>query len=211
MRDITDFSAKDSKAYKESVSLYEEAFGAANSDLLNFDEARRCQEEIPTTFRHKTHNRADFLDEAAVARRKISEKTNAVEELLEANQDLLKEELSYGATPEELEAEVRGDFGRQILEICKEHNITRSAIWDALDILKAILGDEPEVEQALESWGGNSTAEEEEDVDTEETDDESEDMEESVENFPKTISEMTIALRKKIAEKKIREKAGLRK
>lgn len=215
MRDITDFSAKDSKAYKDSVSLYEEAFGAADKDLLSFDEARRSRESIPTTFTKKTHNSVNFLNEDAIAKRKMSEKTNAVAELLEANKDKLKEELKLGATPEELEEEVRGDFGREILEICQAHGITRSAIWDAFDILKALIGEEPDVDEEVEKWGGSSDdsdtveADAEDDYEEDDSSEDDEEMEESVERFPQTIEEMTKVLRHKIAEKRIREKAGL--
>lgn len=211
MRDITDFSAKDSKAYKESISLFDEAFSAADKDLLSFDEARRAKDDIPMTFTKKTHNSVHFLDEAKIAKRKMSEKTNAVAELLEANKNKLKEELKLGATPEELEEEVRGEFGREILEICQAHGITRSAIWDAFDILKALIGEEPDVDEEIEKWGGSSSSDsgddfsEDDDSAEEETDD---DLEES---FPQTIEEMTKVLRKKIAEKRIREKAGLNK
>lgn len=212
MRDITDFSAKDSKAYKESVSLYEEAFGAADSDLLSFDEARRDSSEIPTTFTRKTHNSIYFLDEDKISHRKMNEKTNAVAELLEANKSQLQETLMYGADPEELEKEVRGDLGREILEVLKEHNVTGKAIWDAIDILRAILGDDPSVNDAIESWGGSSENTDSEDTSSDEEDNSSgeDTVEESVENFPKTIEEMSKILKHKIAEKKLRERAGLR-
>jgi len=201
MRDITDFSAKDSKAFSESRNLFENAAIQASDDILAFDEARQMNSAIPTSWSRKTHNSKDFLNEEAIARKKMNVHTNAVKELLESHKDELQENLKYGATPEELEAEVRGDFGREVLEVCQNHNITGTAIWDAIDILKAILGDEPNVDEAISSWGGSD------DSDSDSSSEDDSTVEESTKkDFPKSLEEMTKILRHKIAEKKLRRR-----
>ena len=224
MRDITDFSAKDSKSFNKSTALYADALEAADKSLLGFKESTSSG-KVTTFIRKKTHNSKQFLNEDYNNARKMNMNTNAVAEFVKANKSKLKENLMFGATEEDLEKEVTGSLGRDILAVFEAHNVTGKAVWEVIDILKNFVGKEPDIEELLTNWESNEGDEDtdadegseedfdeesEEDFDegsdeTEETEDE--EMEESVEEFPKTLEEMTKALRRKIAEKRIRDRA----
>lgn len=226
MRDITDFSAKDSKGFNKSTALYADALEAADRSLLGFKESTSGG-KVTTFIRKKTHNSKQFLNEDYNNARKMNMNTNAVAEFVKANKSKLKENLMFGATEEDLEKEVTGSLGRDILAVFEAHNVTGKAVWDVIDILKNFVGKEPDIEELLTNWESNegdedtdvdegseedfSDEESEEDFDegsdeTEETEDD-EEMDESVEEFPKTLEEMTKTLRRKIAEKRIRDRA----
>lgn len=226
MRDITDFSAKDSKGFNKSTALYADALEAADRSLLGFKESTSGG-KVTTFIRKKTHNSKQFLNEDYNNARKMNMNTNAVAEFVKANKSKLKENLMFGATEEDLEKEVTGSLGRDILAVFEAHNVTGKAVWDVIDILKNFVGKEPDIEELLTNWESNegdedtdvdegseedfSDEESEEDFDegsdeTEETE-EDEEMDESVEEFPKTLEEMTKTLRRKIAEKRIRDRA----
>lgn len=206
MRDITDFSAKKSGSIIKNRSLFEDALKEADADILDFAHARRTSPEIPTNFNKKTGNRKDFLFEK---KNVYSTKTNAVQELLENHR--VEEALMYGATEEDLEQEVAGTFGVEILEVCKNHNITGTAIFDAFEILKTMLGEDPDVNAAIASWGSEPGEQEVVEDDSEDEGEEDEEIEESLqeakrrENY-KFVKEMTRNLKRKIAEEKIRNK-----
>ena len=224
MRDITDFSAKDSKGFNKSTALYADALEAADRSLLGFKESTSGG-KVTTFIRKKTHNSKQFLNEDYNNARKMNMNTNAVAEFVKANKSKLKENLMFGATEEDLEKEVTGSLGRDILAVFEAHNVTGKAVWDVIDILKNFVGKEPDIEELLTNWESNegdedtdadseedfSDEESEEDFDegsdeTKETEDDGE-MDESVEEFPKTLEEMTKTLRRKIAEKRIRDRA----
>lgn len=217
MRDITDFSAKDSKGFNKSTALYADALEAADRSLLGFKESTSGG-KVTTFIRKKTHNSKQFLNEDYNNARKMNMNTNAVAEFVKANKSKLKENLMFGATEEDLEKEVTGSLGRDILAVFEAHNVTGKAVWDVIDILKNFVGKEPDIEELLTNWESNEGDEDtdvdegsEEDFDegsdeTEETEDD-EEMDESVEEFPKTLEEMTKTLRRKIAEKRIRDRA----
>lgn len=224
MRDITDFSAKDSKGFNKSTALYADALEAADRSLLGFKESTSGG-KVTTFIRKKTHNSKQFLNEDYNNARKMNMNTNAVAEFVKANKSKLKENLMFGATEEDLEKEVTGSLGRDILAVFEAHNVTGKAVWEVIDILKNFVGKEPDIEELLTNWESNEGDEDsdveegseegsEEDFDegtdeTEETEEteEDEEMEESVEEFPKTLEEMTQTLRRKIAEKRIRDRA----
>jgi hypothetical protein len=178
--------------------LYEDALNEADQDIMNFNNARRPEASIPLSFKEKSHNKPGFLTSE---RKNFSTKTNALLEFVENNK--MNEALMYGATQEDLEKEVQGEFGKEILEVCKEHNITGSAIFDAFDIMKSIIGDDPDVNAAIASWGGDSSESEEEA--------EGEDEDEEIEESFKSLDEMTRAIRKRIAEKRLRERMNQKK
>lgn len=201
MRDITDFSARDSKQFNESVALYEKALGDTDRNLLNFREARRFSDEIPVHFGRKTRNSRHFLDEDRIASHKMNTKTNAIQEFVKEHQTALNETLRFGATKEDLENEVKGDFGREVLEVLQKHNITGKAIWEALDVLKDLIGDSPDIDAALGEWVSKTVEDEEVNED--------ESIDENKDNFPTNLEEMTKTLRKKIAERRITKRVNL--
>lgn len=213
--DITDFSAKDSKEYNESTSLYENALDEADNDLMSFKETRFCKGDIPTKLAKKTHNSPDFLDEEKIKQRKMNADTNATAELVGAN---INEALMFGATEEDLENElIDGGLGKDVLEVFKNHNITGKAIWDSLTKLKTYIGADPNIDEALNSVGSAEDSNEDESADTEEVADESsedetseetsdENVEESTEAFPTNLEEMVKSIRHKIAEKNLRNR-----
>lgn len=201
MKDITDFSAKKAGYIRANRSLYEDALNEADQDIMNFNNARRPEASIPLSFKEKSHNKPGFLTSE---RKNFSTKTNALLEFVENNK--MNEALMYGATQEDLEKEVQGEFGKEILEVCKEHNITGSAIFDAFDIMKSIIGDDPDVNAAIASWGGDSDESEGSEGDEEVSDDD-----EEIEESFKSLDEMTRAIRKRIAEKRLRERINQKK
>ena len=70
--------------------------------------------------------------------------------------------------------------------------------------MKSIIGDDPDVNAAIASWGGDSNEESEDEVE------EGDDDEEIEESF-KSLDEMTRAIRKRIAEKRLRERMNQKK
>ena len=218
MRDITDFSARDSKRFNRSAALYEDALKEADGCLRNFRDSM-YYEGVVTEIKKKTHNSKDFLNESKNKSRKMNMNTNAVEELIKAKGRNLKETLMLGSTKEDLEDELEnGTLGLDILQVFLNHNITGAMVWQALDVLKDMVGAEPDVEDLINNWSveGEETEEDvsddegdEEVEDTEEDTGEDEEMEESVQ-FPKSMNEMTRQLRRHIAEKRLRDRARRR-
>lgn len=190
---------------KESFALFESALNEADESLLSFKEARKPKGAIPTNIREKkSQNPANFLNEEEINKGKMTVKTNAVKEMLKERR--LAEQLRYGAGPEELEAEVIGEFGKSILKICQKHNITGKAIWEAFDILKTYIGDTPNVDEALTNWKKS------EDTDNEEELEEDQSYSSKLSKKQKKIKENYLArktlrsIRKQLAEKKLRSR-----
>lgn len=215
MRDITDFSARDSKRFNRSAALYEDALKEADGCLRNFRDSM-YYEGVVTEIKKKTHNSKDFLNESK--NRKMNMNTNAVEELIKAKGKNLKETLMLGSTKEDLEEELEnGTLGLDILQVFLNHNITGAMVWQALDVLKDMVGAEPDVEDLINNWQVEGEETEEDVSDEEEVDDTTdeeedtgdEEMEESVQ-FPKSMDEMTRQLRRHIAERRLRDRARRR-
>lgn len=216
MRDITDFSARDSKRFNRSAALYEDALKEADGCLRNFRDSM-YYEGVVTEIKKKTHNSKDFLNESK--NRKMNMNTNAVEELIKAKGKNLKETLMLGSTKEDLEEELEnGTLGLDILQVFLNHNITGAMVWQALDVLKDMVGAEPDVEDLINNWQVEGEEAEEDVSDEEEVDDtadeeeytgDDEEMEESVQ-FPKSMDEMTRQLRRHIAERRLRDRARRR-
>lgn len=216
MRDITDFSARDSKRFNRSAALYEDALKEADGCLRNFRDSM-YYEGVVTEIKKKTHNSKDFLNESK--NRKMNMNTNAVEELIKAKGKNLKETLMLGSTKEDLEEELEnGTLGLDILQVFLNHNITGAMVWQALDVLKDMVGAEPDVEDLINNWQVEGEETEEDVSDEEEVDDtadeeedtgDDEEMEESVQ-FPKSMDEMTRQLRRHIAERRLRDRARRR-
>lgn len=204
MKDITDFSAKDSKEYNTSMMLFAESGDTADRELTNFQETLYCQEDIPTRLNKKTHNSKHFLDEDYLIGKKMNADTSAIKELTE--------ELKYGSTEEDLDAEITdGGVATEIAEVLATHGITGKAVKDTFDKVEAFFGKDPDT---TELAGGESD-EMQDDFEDEEVPEEATENEEPVEDEePEPVEEslqekLDIAskmFKKTIAEKSLRSK-----
>lgn len=190
-KDITDFSAKDSKAFDESTRLFEEAGLESSKELRCFRDNVYNNSKFSTKINSKTYNNKHFLDEDYQASRKMNENTSAIQELTE--------ELMYGSTEEDLDMEItEGGVAEEVAEVFARHGITGDAVKDTFKKLETFYGKEPNTSELavgaedVESDDEDETAEEEpvaedeefeDDVDETETsnDDSEEEMEESLE------------------------------
>lgn len=233
--DITDFSPRKSGEVSKNKSLYESALAAADKEIYSFRESRKMKDLGSVSFK-KTSNPSDFLDPTAMAKRnakRFKENTNATAELAR-----IQETLMYGATEEDLENEVQGSFGRELCELLINHGITGEAVADALKCFEDIVGKEPNVQELLDNWQGGSdegdddgyldddgedySDEDYSDEDYSDEGDESSEEEETSEDEGGDESEgeevqesvkyesVIKALRKKIAENKIKNRAALK-
>lgn len=223
MRDITDFSAKASGYMTKNKALFDEALSEADQDILSFKEARMYKSGIPSTFAKKRTNDKNFL---LRERDHFSNKTNATKEFLESHKKLA-ETLKFGSTEEDLEEEVSGSLGLEILQVLQKHGVTGDAIEKVFKTLNTLIGKDPNVDELINGWGpaGDDESEEgseedyadEEDVSDEGSEEDFGDEEESDESVEEsrmrrynTLEEMTRDIRKRIAEKRILESARLR-
>lgn len=223
MRDITDFSSKASGYMTKNKALFDEALSEADQDILSFKEARMYKSGIPSTFAKKRTNDKNFL---LKGRDHFSNKTNATKEFLESHKKLA-ETLKFGSTEEDLEEEVSGSLGLEILQVLQKHGVTGDAIEKVFKTLNTLIGKDPNVDELINGWGpaGDDESEEESEEDYADEDDVSDegseedfgDEEESDESVEEsrmkrynTLEEMTRDIRKRIAEKRILESARLR-
>lgn len=180
---------------------FEEAFGeyidAASEDLLNSKDLEGIKDystELPS--------RKPLGENYLHVNKSFTANTNATKELAEKYNKInvrrkIHESLKFGATEEDLEKEVLGDFGKEILEVMQAHGITGSAVWESLDLLKNYLGKEPNVDESISNWKSNKNQEDNSEEDSAE--DNEDDLEES-------IGKKAKMLRKKILARKILEK-----
>lgn len=219
-KDITDFSAKDSKAFDESTRLFEEAGLESSKELRCFRDNVYNNSKFSTKINSKTYNNKHFLDEDYQASRKMNENTSAIQELTE--------ELMYGSTEEDLDMEITdGGVAEEVAEVLAKHGITGDAVKDTFKKLETFYGKEPSTAELasgaedVESDDEDETAEEEpvaedeefeDDVDETETsnEDSEEEMEESLEekynranNLLRKV-EATRNLKKRFSESKRR-------
>lgn len=221
MRDITDFSAKASGYMTKNKALFDDALTEADQDILSFKEARMYKSGIPPTFAGKKTNDKNFL---LKERDHFSNKTNATKEFLESHKKLA-ETLKFGSTEEDLEEEVSGSLGLEILQVLQKHGVTGDAIEKVFKTLNTLIGKDPNVDELINGWGpaedDESGDESEEDYEEDTSDEGSEedfgDDEESDESVEEsrmkrynTLEEMTRDIRKRIAERRILESARLR-
>lgn len=133
---ITDFSAKDSKAFNESTKLFEEAGLESSRELRCFADNIYNRSGIVTQINPKTHNSKNFLDEDYQASRKMNENTSAIQELTE--------NLMYGSTEEDLDMEITdGGVAEEVAEVFARHGITGDAVKDTFKKLETFYGKEP--------------------------------------------------------------------
>lgn len=221
MRDITDFSAKASGYMTKNKALFDDALTEADQDILSFKEARMYKSGIPSTFAGKKTNDKNFL---LKERDHFSNKTNATKEFLESHKKLA-ETLKFGSTEEDLEEEVSGSLGLEILQVLQKHGVTGDAIEKVFKTLNTLIGKDPNVDELINGWGpagdDESSDESEEDYEEDTSDEGSEEdfgddeesdepVEESRMRRYNTLEEMTRDIRKRIAERRILESARLR-
>lgn len=221
MRDITDFSAKASGYMTKNKALFDEALTEADQDILSFKEARMYKSGIPSTFAKKGTNDKNFL---LKERDHFSNKTNATKEFLGSHKKLA-ETLKFGSTEEDLEEEVSGSLGLEILQVLQKHGVTGDAIEKVFKTLNTLIGKDPNVDELINGWGpaeDDESYDESEEGSEEDTSDEGseedfgdeeesdEPVEESRMKGYNTLEEMTRDIRKRIAERRILESARLR-
>lgn len=204
--DITDFSSKDSKEYNTSMMLFAESGDVADKELSSFQETLYCQESIPTQLRRKSHNSKHFLDEDYLIGKKMNADTSAIKELTE--------ELKYGSTEEDLDAEITdGGVAAEIAGVLANHGITGKAVKDTFTKVENFFGKDPDTSELAGGSTEDVEADTEDDFDetseeeTEEPveDEEPEPVEESLEEKLALTSKM---LKRKVAEKALRKASG---
>lgn len=109
------------------------------------------------------------------------------------------------------------EFGKAILQICADQGVSKAALPAAFEMLIDLLGDKPDVDEVLNNWPSDSeegaeeaietTEEEAAEEESSESEEGAEPVEESVQDFPKSLTEMRRALRKRIAENKLKAKS----
>ena len=177
---------KNENTYQKSFDLFKEALEETDKTLLNDSTARRSAK------------RSAVKGSSRLSRQALHERNFSIRKPMLRSKKL-NEQLRYGADPEELEAEVLGSFGKSVLKICQKHNITGKAIWEALDILKMSIGEDPNVDLALQNW---AQSEDSNTVD--------EELEESSKGYSKkknleeSSQKVLQKLRRKLAEKRLR-------
>lgn len=175
---ITDFSAKDSKEYNDSINLFDDAGRATSDELDDFQDTLYYKEEVAPEIKQKTHNAANFLDEDYLSKKKMNANTSAIQELTE--------ELMFGSTEEDLDTEItEGGLAQDIANTLQAHGITGSAVDDTFKKVKTYFGKDPDIAQ----FADDTVFEGEEDsVDFEDTDD-AEDTEEVAETEVATVED----------------------
>lgn len=139
-RNVSDFSAKDSREYNRSMRLFEQASLEASNELETFQDALYNHSEIPTRLRQKSRNASNFLDEDYISKRKMNANTNAVRELTE--------KLMFGSTEEDLDLEITdGGVAKEIANVLVKHGITGKAAKQTLEKLVDFYGVNPDMEQ----------------------------------------------------------------
>lgn len=202
---ITDFSARDSKAFDESTRLFEEAGVESSKELRCFADNIYNRSGIVTKIKPKTRNAKNFLDEDFQAHRKMNENTSAIQELTEA--------LMYGSTEEDLEMEItEGGVADEVAEVFARHGITGNAVKDTFKKLETYYGKEPNMAN-MADFANNEEDEVEDDSDMgpseEDLTDEAEDEESLEEKYSKANDllrkvEATKNLKKRFSESKKR-------
>lgn len=157
-KDITDFSAKDSKAFDESTRLFEEAGLESSKELRCFRDNVYNNSKFSTKINSKTYNNKHFLDEDYQASRKMNENTSAIQELTE--------ELMYGSTEEDLDMEITdGGVAEEVAEVFAKHGITGDAVKATFKKLETFYGKEPNTAElatgAEDEEGADDTADDE--------------------------------------------------
>lgn len=172
-KDITDFSARDSKAFDESTRLFEEAGLESSSELRCFRDNVYNNSKFSTRINPKTHNSKNFLDEDYQASRKMNENTSAIQELTE--------ELMYGSTEEDLDMEITdGGVAEEVAEVFAKHGITGDAVKDTFKKLETFYGKEPNTAELSTGAEDEEFDEEDETTDEEEPAVEDEEFEDDV-------------------------------
>lgn len=161
---VSDFSAKDSKEYNDSVKLFEAAGNATSEVLEEFKDTLYYQEAIPTHLKAKTHNSSHFLDEDYLSKKKMNANTSALKELTE--------ELMFGSTEEDLDAEVvDGGVATEIAGVLAQHGITGKAVKDTFDKVQNFFGKDPDTSE-LAGGFEDATDDEDSEIEDEDTSDE---------------------------------------
>lgn len=175
---ITDFSAKDSKEYNDSINLFDDAGRATSDELDDFQDTLYYKEEVAPEIKQKTHNAVNFLDEDYLSKKKMNANTSAIQELTE--------ELMFGSTEEDLDSEITdGGLAQDIANTLQAHGITGSAVDDTFKKIKTYFGKDPDISQ----FADDTVFEDEEDsADFEDTDD-TEDTEEVAETEVATVED----------------------
>lgn len=176
---ITDFSAKDSKEYNDSINLFDDAGRATSDELDDFQDTLYYKEEVAPEIKQKTHNAVNFLDEDYLSKKKMNANTSAIQELTE--------ELMFGSTEEDLDNEITdGGLAQDIANTLQAHGITGSAVEDTFKKVKTYFGKDPDIAQ----FADDTVFEDEEDsADFEDTDDTEEATEEVAETEVATVED----------------------
>lgn len=214
---ITDFSAKDSKEYNDSINLFDDAGRATSDELDDFQDTLYYKEEVAPEIKQKTHNAVNFLDEDYLSKKKMNANTSAIQELTE--------ELMFGSTEEDLDSEITdGGLAQDIANTLQAHGITGSAVDDTFKKVKTYFGKDPDISQ----FADDTVFEDEEDsadfedtddtdateevaetevatVEDESSDDAIQDIDESTEvNLDEMFQEAEGLLKRKIVEKRLK-------
>lgn len=199
--DITDFSAKDSKEYNSSTNLFEDAGSETSSLLEGFKDTFYYKDPIPTKLNKKTHNSEHYLDEDFLSKKKMNANTSAIKELI-------KEQLMYGSTEEDLENELTdGGVAEEIAQVFANHGITGKAVKDSFKKLETYYGADFDVNEfsngaSDEDFEDESGAESEGAEETVDSDVES-DSDGSIEEKYNNINKM---FRRNLIEKRIKRR-----
>ena len=162
---VSDFSAKDSKEYNDSVKLFEAAGNATSEVLEEFKDTLYYQEAIPTHLKAKTHNSSHFLDEDYLSKKKMNANTSALKELTE--------ELMFGSTEEDLDAEIiDGGVAKEIADVLAQHGITGKAVKDTFDKIQNFFGEDPDTSELAGGFEDATDDDEDSEIEDEDTSDE---------------------------------------
>lgn len=201
--DITDFSAKDSKEYNSSTNLFEDAGRETSSLLEGFKDTFYYKDPIPTKLNKKTHNSEHYLDEDFLSKKKMNANTSAIKELI-------KEQLMYGSTEEDLENELTdGGVAEEIAQVFANHGITGKAVKDSFKKLETYYGADFDVNEFSngasdeDDFEDASGAESESAEETVDSDVESDDSDGSIEEKFNNINKM---FRRNLIEKRIKKR-----
>ena len=201
--DITDFSAKDSKEYDSSTNLFEDAGRETSSLLEGFKDTFYYKDPIPTKLNKKTHNSEHYLDEDFLSKKKMNANTSAIKELI-------KEQLMYGSTEEDLENELTdGGVAEEIAQVFANHGITGKAVKDSFKKLETYYGADFDVNEFSngasdeDDFEDASGAESESAEETVDSDVESDDSDGSIEEKFNNINKM---FRRNLIEKRIKKR-----
>lgn len=214
---ITDFSAKDSKEYNDSINLFDDAGRATSDELDDFQDTLYYKEEVAPEIKQKTHNAANFLDEDYLSKKKMNANTSAIQELTE--------DLMFGSTEDDLDNEItEGGLAQDIANTLQAHGITGSAVDDTFKKVKTYFGKDPDIAQFADDtvfegeedsadFEDTNDADDTEDavetevatVEDEASDDDIQDIDESTEaNLDEMFQEAEGLLKRKIVEKRLK-------